>query len=223
MATRLVVFDCDGVLFESEEANIAFYDRVLTNAGVPAVDWRGLQAMRELASANLFERYFGERPEMLAAVKEAAATTDYGPFFSLMRPRPGMRETLELVHARFHTALATNRSRTLTGVIEHFGLASFFDLAVGASDVERPKPDPDMILKCIAHLEVSADETVYVGDQEIDREAAGRAGTGFLATGPHFAGRDFHMEELSELPRLLSGTGVGEDSGQAVEVVDQEP
>ena len=61
MTTTVVIFDCDGVLFESEEANIAFYGQVLANAGVPAVDWGREQATHELASAKLFERYFGDR------------------------------------------------------------------------------------------------------------------------------------------------------------------
>ena len=207
MTTTVVIFDCDGVLFESEEANIAFYGQVLANAGVPAVDWGREQATHELASAKLFERYFGDRPELLAAIKAAATTTDYGPYFSLMRPRPGMRETLETLHARHRLAMATNRSRTLGGVIEHFDLGAFFDLAVGAYDVEHPKPDPEMILKCTSHFGCSPSEAVYIGDQEIDREAAGRAGVRFIATGPRFAGAGFHVTELGELVGRLSRAG----------------
>ena len=221
VAIRLVVFDCDGVLFESEEANIAFYDRVMARAGVPAVDWRRQQATHALASAELFQHFYGDRPEMLAAIKEAATATDYGPSFALMRPRAGMREVVGLLHGSYHTAIATNRSRTLGGVIEHFELGFLFDFAVGACDVERPKPDPEMLLKCVTHFGLDAGETVYVGDQEVDREAAGRAGVRFIATGPHFAGQDFHVDELGALTGLLlDAASATARSGQTVEVVD---
>ena len=94
MPVRLVMFDCDGVLFTSDAANVAFYNEVLRLVGEPPLDDDGEVACHALASAQLFEKHYGDRPELLARIKETAHSLDYGPFYELMEPRTGLHEVL---------------------------------------------------------------------------------------------------------------------------------
>jgi HAD superfamily hydrolase (TIGR01549 family) len=43
-----------------------------------------------------------------------------------------------------------------------------------------PKPNPGMLLRIMQALEVGPEATLYIGDLEIDQEAARRAGVAFM-------------------------------------------
>jgi HAD superfamily hydrolase (TIGR01509 family) len=204
MSVQLVIFDCDGVLFHSEAANIGFYNAVFEAAGEAQLGDADEAACHALASAQLFEKYFGHRPERLARVREAAQATDYAPFFPLMKPRERLFDVLAELGKKYKLALATNRGKTVHQVLEFFELTRFFDLAVGVYDVDRPKPHPDMLLKCLEHFGVAADEAVYVGDQETDRQSAHSAGVSFIAIGDAVVNPAYHVDELCDLDPILS-------------------
>ncbi|RMF23423.1 MAG: HAD family hydrolase [Deltaproteobacteria bacterium] len=205
MPVKLVIFDCDGVLFESEQANIAFYNAVLERAGEPPLPVDGEAACHALSSAQLFEKYYGDRPALLARIREIAQSIDYGPFYPLMKPRPGLREVLEQLRRHCKTALATNRGKTVSGVLEYFGISDLFDLAVGVLDVERPKPHPDLLVRCLEAFDVAPPDALYVGDQEIDERSARAAGVRFVAMGPAAPDGDARIERIEELLDLVAG------------------
>jgi HAD superfamily hydrolase (TIGR01509 family) len=204
MPIRLAIFDCDGVLFDSEPANLAFYREVLRLADAPPMPESVEAAYHSLASAQLFEKIFGDQPEFLAKVKEIARATDYKSFFPLMQPKPRLRETLEELRRGRSTAMATNRGQTTHGVLAHFGLGDLFDLAVGVLDVARPKPAPDMLLLCLERLGVAAGEAVYVGDQPTDLEAAEGAGIRFVGMGPMCGRVPLSAQRFEQIPRIVS-------------------
>lgn len=205
MSIELVIFDCDGVLFHSEAANIAFYNAVLEAAGEPPLVGGGEAACHTLASSQLFEKFFGDRPVLLERVREIAHNTDYAPFFPLMEPRERLHDVLGELRRNYRIAMATNRGKTVETLLDHFGLRSYFDLAVGVNDVERPKPHPDMLFKCLDHFSVAATQAVYVGDQETDRQSAEAAGMRFVAIGDGVADPVHFVDELHELEAVLSG------------------
>lgn len=202
---KLVIFDCDGVLFRSEAANIGFYNEVLRRVGEPPLDDHGEVAAHALASAQLFEKYYGDRPRTLSRIREVASTIDYAPFYPLMEPREHLRDVLAALRSDYRLAMATNRGKTVHGVLEYFDLGEYFDLAVGVLDVDRPKPHPDMLIRCAEHFGVTTAESVYVGDQPTDLAAARSAGMPFVGIGSVAADADRSIGCLSEIPRLLCG------------------
>ncbi|MBI5505451.1 MAG: HAD-IA family hydrolase [Deltaproteobacteria bacterium] len=204
MPIRLVVMDCDGVLFDSEDANIAFYNEVLRRCGEPPMLGAEQVACHALASAQLFVKYYGDRPELLARMQATAKELDYGPFYRLMSPKPLLRSVLAELRSGYAMAMATNRGQTTHGVLGHFQLETYFDLAVGVLDVPRPKPHPDMLLHCLEHFSLRADEAIFVGDQATDAECAQAAGLRFVGIGPVAAVSPLRVAELAELPALLA-------------------
>jgi phosphoglycolate phosphatase len=203
MPVRLVLFDCDGVLFDSEPANLAFYREVLRVAEVPPMPESHEAAYHSLASAQLFQRMFAHDPPLLERVQKVARAMDYAPFFPLMQPKPRLRETLAILKSRHSIAMATNRGQTTQGVIDHFALREFFDLAVGVLDVPRPKPAPDMLVKCLDHFGVAPREAVYVGDQPTDLEAAAGAGIPFVGMGPMCGLANLSVQRFEDIPGLV--------------------
>lgn len=204
MTIRLVIFDCDGVLFDSEPANLAFYREVLRVAEAPPMPESAEAAYHSLASSQLFQKLFGDRPQLLARVQDVARRTDYAPYFPRMQPKPLLRETLAALRKLYATAMATNRGQTTQGVIDFFELRGFFDLAVGVLDVAKPKPHPDMLLHCIDHFDVAARDAVYVGDQPTDQQAAESAGMHFIGMGPMCGRTPLSAQRFEEIPALVA-------------------
>ncbi len=202
-ALRAVIFDCDGVLFDSARANVAYYNAVLSGLGRPPLDGDGERLAHTLSSPQLFAMLFAGDTAAIERARTAARDLDYAPFYRWMQPAPGLRELLAALKARYRLAMATNRGATVAGVVRHFELESLLDLAVGISDVPRPKPFPDMIEKCVGHFGVAAHEAVYVGDSVSDLEAAHAAGTHFIAVG-RLPGAPVHIDRLDELPAVLA-------------------
>lgn len=205
MPIRLVLFDCDGVLFDSEPANLAFYRDVLRMCGAPPVPESAEAAYHALASAELFGSLFPGDPELAERLRRTARETDYEPYFALMQPKPLLRETLALLKQTYKTGMATNRGKTTQRVIEVFGLEGLFDVAVGVLDVAEPKPAPDMLTLCVERLGLAPQEAVYVGDQPTDLQAANAAGLRFIGMGPMCGQTAHSAQRFEDIPALVVG------------------
>ncbi|MFT4570316.1 MAG: phosphoglycolate phosphatase [Hyphomicrobiaceae bacterium] len=205
MTIRAVIFDCDGVLFRSERANVAFYNDVLRSCGQSPLPSDGEADAHAMASAQLFAKRFAKDPELATRLRKTANELDYTPYFSMMDPRAEMQSALQdLRDAGHRTAMATNRGKTTATVIEHFGLHNLFDFWVGALDVAVPKPAPDMLELCLERLALEPAEAVYVGDQPSDLAASQAAGLRFIAMPPVSLDWSVRVESLDELPALVA-------------------
>ncbi len=183
MSRRAVVFDCDGVLFDSWRANVAYYDAIRTRLGLPPMDDDWQERAHFLAGSQVIDEMFGHEAATLAAARRIASTLDYAPFYDLMTPMPGLFDVLAALRPTWRLGMATNRGSTVAGVMQRFGLDRWLDAAVGVLDVARPKPHPDVIEECLARLDVRPAAAVYVGDAETDLAAARAAGVAFVAIG----------------------------------------
>jgi HAD superfamily hydrolase (TIGR01509 family) len=208
VSVRAVVFDCDGVLFDSWRANVAYYDAIRTRLGLPAMDddWR--ERAHFLAGSQVIDEMFGHDPATLVEARRIASALDYGPFYELMTPMPGLFDVLAALRPTWRLGMATNRGSTVAGVVRRFGLDAWLDAAVGVLDVARPKPHPDVIEECLARLDVPPAAAVYVGDAETDLAAARAAGVAFVAVGDG-GWSPRAVRALRELPAVLDTLGSG--------------
>ena len=72
------------------------------------------------------------------------------------------------------------RSRVLHD-LEANGIEDWFEVIITGSDVSVPKPSPEGILKALWQLGIPPGQALYVGDTEVDYQAASAAGTHFVA------------------------------------------
>ena len=199
----LVMLDCDGTLFDSFEANRGFYDAILERMGRSPLDPAQQDLAHRLATPQVLSHLFGDDPDALERATHLTRGLGYEPFLPLMEPMPGLVETLEWLHARYRTALVTNRGQTIPTLLRHFDLARHFDLTVGLHDVARPKPAPDMLLMCLERFVVPPERPIYVGDSTGDLEAARAACVEFVAVGDATTGTR-RIATFAELPSLLA-------------------
>jgi HAD superfamily hydrolase (TIGR01509 family) len=116
---------------------------------------------------------------------------------------PHLLELLDWMRGKFKTAIATNRTNTMSRLLREFGLADRFDLVVTSLDVERPKPFPDPLFKILAQFKAAPRQSLFVGDSEVDERTARAAGVPFVAYCNPSLAAEHHIQCLKDLRTVL--------------------
>jgi phosphoglycolate phosphatase len=178
-----VIYDCDGVMFDSFEANFAFYSKIVERFGLPLLERANEETMSLLhtySSRDVLAKLFDGDPREEEALRFAAGI-DYRELLPFLRMEEGLVETLEVLRTRVDLAVCTNRSTSVEMLLEDFGLTPYFGYVMTAAKVRNPKPHPEPLLKILEHYRIGPLEALFVGDSELDRRAAEAAGVPFVA------------------------------------------
>ena len=200
-ATDLVIFDCDGVLVDSEPISISVLVEALAAAGV---------AMSE---AEAHERFLGRSLKSMseilhddyglavdAAFLETMRKALYARFRAELRPIDGVAETVDRLGIAHCVASSSQPERirlslSVTGLIGRFEPNIF-----SASMVTHGKPAPDLFLHASAAMGIAPGRCVVVEDSPAGIMAAKSAGMRVVAfTGGSHARTPQHREALTAL------------------------
>lgn len=197
---RAVLFDCDGVLVDSDASVLASWSRWARELGLesaavlPVVHGRRsadtvaelIAAPHRAAAAALIDRIEVDDAASVTAIAGAAALTDAVPRWAVVTS--GHRE---LALARLRAA----------GI-------SVPEVLVTADDVERGKPDPEGYLTAARELGVAPGETIVLEDAAAGIAAARAAGvSAVVAVGDREDLRgDVHVRDLTGV--RWAGTGL---------------
>jgi phosphoglycolate phosphatase len=199
---QVVAFDCDGVMFDSSQANRAYYDQILNAVRLPAMNAAQF-AYAHMHTVHETLAFLIEDPLLLAAAHDHRRRLSYGPFIKYMVMEPQLRPLLTWLRPTYKTAVATNRTDTMARVLAEHGLQDGFDHVVTALDVRHPKPHPEPLLLLLAHFGVSPEQMIFVGDSELDAMAARQAGVPFVAYANTHLAADLHIAHLGQIRDLL--------------------
>ena len=199
---KVVAFDCDGILFDTEEANWAYYNHLLEHFGRPTMTPEQF-AYAHQHTLNESIAYLFEDEETIAAVYDYRQTMDYSAYLKLLKVEPDLVPLLTRIRPKLKTAIATNRSDTMNRLLAEFALTHYFDLVVTSVDIRRPKPYPDALFKILEHFRIAAHQVLYVGDSQVDAEAARAANIPFVAFRNEMLPTEYHIENLKALEEIL--------------------
>jgi phosphoglycolate phosphatase len=179
---RCVIYDCDGVMFDSLEANGRLYNHLAASLGRGPLTGEELNYCHTHTVYDAIHELFKDDPAQEAGALAFLKTVDLKAYIGYLIMEPHLVETLiRLKESGIKTAVCTNRTTTMKHIVERFGLSPYFDMIVTALDVKRPKPDPEAVEMILAGLGVDRLSSVYVGDSEVDRETARSSGVRFVA------------------------------------------
>ena len=198
-----IIYDFDGVLFASKRANLAYYNVVLREFKAPSVntdDEAKVHLCHTANSAKVFEVLLG--PGLVQPALDFAARLGYRQFMLLMDMEPNLIPSLKDLAAKVPLGVATNRGKSTFDILSYFDLARYFKVVVTCQDVSFPKPDPEMLLLAAERMEINKENLLYIGDSELDRQAAERAGILFAAYKGEVRG-DLAVEDHSEIVSLF--------------------
>ena len=199
---KVVAFDCDGVMFDTMKANMAYYNKILDHFGRPAMTTEQFAFSHMHTADQSIANLFNDM-ESFEAAQAYRKNMSYLPFLKYMKIEPYLKPLLEKIRPRYKTAVATNRSDTMDRVLNEHGLEGNFDLIVCAADVDRPKPHPDPLIKVLEHFGIEPYHSIYVGDSKLDEIAAKAAGMPFVAYKNRSLSADFYIQSLKEVEGIL--------------------
>lgn len=181
---RCVVYDCDGVLFDSLEANTKLYNDLCALVGRGPLREEEMQYVHTHtvfeALHFIFGRENGLEKKALEILKEKQV--DLKNYVMYLKMEPHLLEALESLKEKgILRVINTNRTTSMKYIMERFNLWPYFEMVVTALDVKNPKPHPESIEKIIQELHLNKEETVFVGDSDVDQQTAKSSGIKFVA------------------------------------------
>jgi len=200
---KAVVFDCDGVLFDTALANRKFYDEVLGFFDKPPLtdtQFVNVHMMTVLAAVQYLFPEKEDYKEVFSCLKQIG----YAKFIPHMKMEEGLVRLLKnLKEKGLIRGIATNRTNTMEQVLKDNDLESYFEMVVTAADVANPKPDPEQLLKIMEAFHLTPGEVIFIGDSEYDQQAARSAGTWFVAFKQPELEADIHVTAMADILGIL--------------------
>ncbi len=198
-----LVFDLDGTIFDSREANVAFYDYVLDELGLPQTASEHADILHRASMKDSFKHLFGEEEGLFRRAMEVWRNMETGRFFHLQSLFPGVRSTLAALARRYPLGVATNRARTTRASLRHFGLLDLFTVIVTPLEAGVSKPDPKLMEMVLSGLKLAPEQVLYVGDSIVDQEMCRAAGVRWVAFRAPQLEAWAHLEQFTDLLTLL--------------------
>ena len=192
---RAVIFDFNGIIVDDEPVHFELFQKVLGEQGIV------------LTKEAYYERYLGfdDRGAFTAAYRENSRVLDEQELTRLidrkaryyketiqtkMRVFPGVQALVSTLAERLPLAIASGALRNeIETLLAALSLRSYFQVIVSAEDVREGKPEPEIFLKTLAHLNVktrpprpiTAADCVVIEDSKEGIRGARRAGMQCLA------------------------------------------
>lgn len=202
-----IIFDCDGVLIKSRQANKRFYNLILEHLALPKMSSKQeeyvhchtvQESLEFIVPGHLLDR----------AKRTAAEEISYKQVLPYITLQEGILDFLNLLVSRgIYCAVNTNRSFTMQLILEHFDLHPYFYPVITSQDVSHPKPDPESIFYILNSWNIYNKDVVFVGDSWVDEQTALSAGIEFWS---------YKNPGLQSASRYIS------DYGEALELIGNE-
>lgn len=213
LPVKLVIFDCDGVLVDSEFISNTVMSEVLSALGSKTSyndclalflghSWRDcLEVIEDRLQKKMPDDFYHMYMNKV-----------FERFDKELKPIDGIKEVLNNIPYRFCVASSgphekINKTLTITGLIKKFKGKIY-----SADDVKRGKPHPDLFLHAALDMDACPSETIVVEDSLPGVKAGIAAGMTVLAYNPYPNIQNqfekegaFVFKSMSHLPKLLKG------------------
>lgn len=197
-----VIFDCDGVLIDSWDANIFAYNHIRQAVGLPPMSEEEEQFVFVSTIDESLDHIIPR--DLRPRAYEAWAALPLTDLLARIRLQPGVVEFLRLLREHgIGTAANTNGGSEVHPLFEALGLTPYFDIVVTAEDVVRPKPDPEGVRRILAYFNIGPDEAVFIGDSAVDLSTARSARVSFWSYRNPDLDADLHVTDFPDLGRRL--------------------
>ena len=216
-----IVFDLDGTLIDGYPGITDALAFAMENLGIAPLPEDQVRVMVGEGLERLLEKAVGADlvPRGVTLFRERYAAV----FDEKTTLLPGVPAVLGALAADGHVmVVASNKPAHFSRrILEARGVLRSFRAIAGPDSRTPPKPDPTMLLRLMEEQDAVADETVVVGDMEIDAEMARAAGCrSVLVPGGSRSARelalvpaDAHLGSLRDLPDWIARAAGPEREG----------
>lgn len=181
MVTEAVIFDMDGVIFDSEKVICDVWEEYAEKIGLANMHELMIKCigLNNLATKKLFLETYGDdfpyEDHLRVISGKYHAICDDGR----LPLKPGVNNLLSFLKERnIRIAIASStRIQTVTAQIKAAGIDGYFEKVIGGDMVVKSKPEPDIFLRACEELSVDAKNCFVIEDSYNGVRAAFAAGT----------------------------------------------
>jgi phosphoglycolate phosphatase len=201
---RCVIYDCDGVLFDSIEANMRLYNDLCSRVGRDPLREDEIRYVHTHTVYEAIHFIFSQEDELEKRALESLKQVDLRDYIVYLKMEPYLLQTLNLLKVNgILRAINTNRTTSMKHIIERYHLGPFFEMVVTALDVTNPKPHPESVEKIIQKFNLNNEEVLFIGDSDVDQQTAKSSGVRFIAYKNREIANDAFIEDHLDLLNLL--------------------
>ncbi|MBV9080049.1 MAG: HAD family phosphatase [Elusimicrobia bacterium] len=211
MSLRSIIFDCDGVLVDTEPLHFAAFRDVLARQGDELTEEQYKERYLALDDRGAFEKFFRDRRKPLEIARLGELLNEKTKAFQDLvssegiLPFPAVPEFVMAASQRYPLAVASGcRRHELEMVLEAAGIRTYFEKIVSADDVKQGKPDPESYLRAVEELNASGkrqsairpDECAVIEDSREGIHSAHSAGMKCVAVTTSYPSFELSLADL---------------------------
>lgn len=207
---RAIIFDCDGVIADTEPLHFAAFQRVLAEEGITLTKEEYFRTYLALDDRGCYTEAFRSAGRKLSYDKLAELIARKARYIEPamrdnLKMMPGAVEFIRKASASYPIAIASGALRhEIELILKHGEILDCFQTIVSAEDVERGKPDPEIFLKACEQINrsnggsVTPASCLVIEDSIHGIHAAHRAGMRCLAVT-----NSYPKEKLAQADRIV--------------------
>jgi len=196
------IFDMDGTLVDNMAFHLQAWRLFFREQGVDITEDQVRAQAFGKTSEEILRAVLGDRLSLaqVAAYVERKEAIYRALYLPQMKPIPGLVDFLREAHRLgIPMAVATSAGmENIRLVLEGLGITSLFQVVVGADDVNKGKPDPEIYLTTARRLHIAPERCLVFEDAMLGLEAAYRAGMRAIAVATSHA-----PHKLQALPAVI--------------------
>ncbi len=212
----LIIFDCDGVLVDSELIANRVLAALLSRHGYAATAAECRQKFIGHTIPGVIKLVADDGVALPEDFEAMLREKDAEAFARELRPVTGMQATLERLQTIPKCVASSGSPEKIQSNLKTTGLLGYFDpYLFSARDVKKPKPAPDIFLHSASRMGFAVEQCTVIEDTPFGIEGAKRAGMrafGFIGASHRVpadekillkAGADRVFADMTQLPGLL--------------------
>lgn len=198
---KLIVFDCDGVMFDSRPANKEYYNYLLKYFQKPEMDENELEYVHIQSVDRCLQHIFRNHHDIARReIEKLRESLDYKTFLKYFVMEQDLIAFLTMAKERnIYLAISTNRADTMQLLLDEFALTPYFQKVMTSATATRPKPAPDGMLEILDFFGVRKEETVFIGDSMVDYHHAANSGVRLISFKNKELPTPFHIKTFMEI------------------------
>ena len=212
---KAIIFDFDGVLVNTTSNYVKAFHKVIKANNLTADDNElkshfGKPVLNIMAECVLKTDRIEDAEKLASEFHTEVSRKWFMDDMALFPKTENILQELKKQGILLSIASGTN-SAFLIKFLDYLNIRKYFSVVLGSSDVKNCKPHPDIALKALDSLGVTAQDALYIGDAEADVSVAKGAGvaSAIVLTGvlnkeeAEKLSPDYILKDLSEIWRIL--------------------
>lgn len=203
---KAVIFDIDGVLLNSFDANLKFYQDLFTFVKHKPPTREDFQTLFHLSMIDVIKTITKlKSEEEIKKIWEIGKSEKVKYRLDMLTMPKDADKTIETLSKSYPLGIVTSRIRESVYEVPNLAkLQKYFKVAVAYQDTVNHKPHPEPLLLAAKKLKVKPEECVYIGDVENDIKAGKAAGMKVIIYSKKlFKNADCCTQVFGNLPKLI--------------------